>query len=60
MDSKVSQAYAKIHNMLYRESSAMTRQGVDDVFYTLVREIRHCRVSDNCSMHFYYDDTSVQ
>ena len=41
VDPKVSQAYAKNHHIPYIESSAKTRQGVDDAFYTLVREIRH-------------------
>ena len=41
VDQKVSQAYAKNHHIPYIESSAKTRQGVDDAFYTLVREIRH-------------------
>lgn len=54
VDSKVSQVYAKIHNMLYKESSAMTRQGVDDVFYTLVREIRHCQ-----ELHTWGDRSDV-
>ena len=40
VDQKVSQAYAKNHRIPYIESSAKTRQGVDDAFYTLVREIR--------------------
>ena len=41
VDQKLAQAYAKNHHMPYIETSAKTRQGVDDAFYTLVREIRH-------------------
>ena len=41
VDQKLAQAYAKNHNMPYIETSAKTRQGVDDAFYSLVREIRH-------------------
>ena len=31
---------AKNYNIPFQETSAKTRQGVDDAFYTLVREIR--------------------
>ena len=31
---------AKQYNIPFQETSAKTRQGVDDAFYTLVREIR--------------------
>ncbi len=41
VDQKLAQAYAKNHSMPFIETSAKTRQGVDDAFYTLVREIRH-------------------
>ena len=41
MDAKLAQGYAKNHHMRYIETSAKTRQGADDAFYTLVREIRH-------------------
>ena len=41
VDGKLAQGYAKNHHMPYIETSAKTRQGVDDAFYTLVREIRH-------------------
>lgn len=40
VDSKLAQGYAKNHRMPFIETSAKTRQGVDDAFYTLVREIR--------------------
>ena len=41
VDAKLAQGYAKNHHMPFIETSAKTRQGVDDAFYTLVREIRH-------------------
>ena len=41
VEQKLAQSYAKNHHMPYIETSAKTRQGVDDAFYTLVREIRH-------------------
>ena len=41
VDTKLAQGYAKNHRMPFIETSAKTRQGVDDAFYTLVREIRH-------------------
>lgn len=40
VDQKVAQSYGKNHRMPYIETSAKTRQGVDDAFYSLVREIR--------------------
>ena len=40
VDHELAQAYAKSHNMPYVETSAKNDQGVDDAFYTLVREIR--------------------
>ena len=40
VDQKLVQAYAKDHHMPYIETSAKTKQGVEDAFYTLVREIR--------------------
>jgi len=47
VDQKLAQAYAKNHHMPYIETSAKTRQGVDDAFYTLVREIRHWKEIKN-------------
>ena len=41
VDTKLAQGYARNHRMPFIETSAKTRQGVDDAFYTLVREIRH-------------------
>ena len=41
VDTKLAQGYGKNHHMPFIETSAKTRQGVDDAFYTLVREIRH-------------------
>nr|WEL12725.1 GTPase KRas 1 [Halisarca dujardinii]WEL12757.1 Ras GTPase [Halisarca dujardinii] len=40
VDNKDASEYAKSKNMPYIETSAKTRQGVDDAFYCLVREIR--------------------
>ena len=40
VDSRDASEYAKAKNMPYIETSAKTRQGVDDAFYSLVREIR--------------------
>ena len=40
VDPKLAQSYGKNHKMPYIETSAKTRQGVDDAFYSLVREIR--------------------
>ena len=42
---------AKEFGIPYVETSAKTRQGVDDAFYTLVREIKvrlFCRVAISC------------
>ena len=59
VDQKMATAYARNHNMAYIETSAKTRQGVDDAFYTLVREIRRwvslfsvtvCRVTAVCTV----------
>jgi len=47
VDAKLAQGYAKNHHMPYIETSAKTRQGVDDAFYTLVREIRHWKEIKN-------------
>lgn len=40
VDSKQGQLLADSYGIPYVETSAKTRQGVDDAFYTLVREIR--------------------
>lgn len=40
VDSKQGQMLADSYGIPYVETSAKTRQGVDDAFYTLVREIR--------------------
>lgn len=41
VDVKLAQGFAKTRKMAgYIETSAKTRQGVDDAFYSLVREIR--------------------
>lgn len=40
VDSKDAQSFASSVAIPYVETSAKTRQGVDDAFYDLVREIR--------------------
>ena len=40
VNHELAQAFAQNHHMPYVETSAKTNQGVDDAFYTLVREIR--------------------
>ena len=40
VDQKLAFQYATAHNMHYVETSAKTRRGVEDAFYSLVREIR--------------------
>ena len=40
VDAKQAKPVADSYNIPYVETSAKTRQGVDDAFYTLVREIR--------------------
>ena len=47
VDQKLASTYARTHNMPYIETSAKTRQGVDDAFYSLVREIRRWVSSDH-------------
>ena len=53
VDQKLASTYAKTHNMPYIETSAKTRQGVDDAFYSLVREIRRW-VSNLCYYCYIY------
>ncbi|CAI8005831.1 GTPase NRas, partial [Geodia barretti] len=53
VDQKLASTYAKTHNMPYIETSAKTRQGVDDAFYSLVREIRRWKEVKN-------DDTTLK
>ena len=40
VDARQAKPVADSYNIPYVETSAKTRQGVDDAFYTLVREIR--------------------
>ncbi|XP_065901964.1 GTPase KRas-like [Dysidea avara] len=47
VDTKYAQGYAKGHHMPFIETSAKTRLGVDDAFYTLVREIRRWKEFKN-------------
>lgn len=49
VDSKQAANLAKSYNTPYIETSAKTRQGVDDAFYTLVREIRKDKERRNAS-----------
>ena len=40
VETKMGKLLADSYTIAYVETSAKTRQGVDDAFYTLVREIR--------------------
>ena len=40
VETRQGRALAESYGIPYIETSAKTRQGVDDAFYTLVREIR--------------------
>ena len=40
VDTKLARSKAESFSIPYVETSAKTRQGVDDAFFTLVREIR--------------------
>ena len=40
VETKQARSLSDSYNIPYIETSAKTRQGVDDAFYTLVREIR--------------------
>ncbi|KAJ6657925.1 hypothetical protein lerEdw1_001715 [Lerista edwardsae] len=44
VDTKQAQEVAKSYGIPFIETSAKTRQGVEDAFYTLVREIRQYRM----------------
>ncbi|NWV58142.1 RASN GTPase, partial [Daphoenositta chrysoptera] len=44
VDTKQAQELAKSYGIPFIETSAKTRQGVEDAFYTLVREIRQYRM----------------
>ncbi|XP_016334297.1 GTPase NRas-like, partial [Sinocyclocheilus anshuiensis] len=44
VDTKQAQELARSYGIEFVETSAKTRQGVEDAFYTLVREIRHYRM----------------
>lgn len=43
VDIKSAREIAEMHGLPFVEASALTRMGVDDAFYTLVREIRKFR-----------------
>ena len=43
VDQKLATQYAKSYTMPFIETSAKTRQGVEDAFYNLVREIIKCK-----------------
>lgn len=47
VDSTKAEAVAKEYNIPYIETSAKTRQGVEDAFFTLVREIRKFKERGN-------------
>lgn len=48
IDVKAASDLAKQYGVPFIETSAKTRQGVDDAFYTLVREIK------NVSFEYYW------
>ncbi|KAM7538254.1 hypothetical protein Aperf_G00000077780 [Anoplocephala perfoliata] len=47
VDTAKAEAVAKEYNIPYIETSAKTRQGVEDAFFTLVREIRKFKERGN-------------
>ncbi|XP_063956832.1 GTPase KRas-like [Lytechinus pictus] len=49
VNTKQGMTLAKSYGIPYIETSAKTRQGVDDAFYTLVREIRKDKDRKNAS-----------
>ena len=49
VDVKQGKILADSYNIPYVETSAKTRQGVDDAFYTLVREIRKYVSPSKCT-----------
>jgi len=53
IDVKAASDLAKQYGVPFIETSAKTRQGVDEAFYTLVREIRK-DVSSHLIMYMYY------
>lgn len=51
VEMKQGKLLADSYSIPYIETSAKTRQGVDDAFYTLVREIRkYVRILSNCDV----------
>lgn len=64
MDMQQAREVAKNYDIPFIETSAKTRMGVDDAFYTLVREIRKdvsvvlCIVpsASLCVCSWYFDD----
>ena len=53
VDQKLATQYAKSYTMPFIETSAKTRQGVEDAFYNLVREFIKCKNVKN-------DETSTK
>ena len=53
VETKQGRALADSYGIPYIETSAKTRQGVDDAFYTLVREIR--KYVSTTKVYLYHD-----
>lgn len=57
VDMSLAREAAKNYGIPFVETSAKTRMGVDDAFYTLVREIR----KDVCTLvYLFHMKTSIQ
>ncbi len=54
VDTAQAKDVAKSYGIPFIETSAKTRMGVDDAFYTLVREIRKDVSNLTCPLHFIY------
>ena len=52
VETKQGKSLSDSYNIPYIETSAKTRQGVDDAFYTLVREIRKYVSTHPTSLNF--------
>lgn len=54
VETRQGRTKAETYGIPYIETSAKTRQGVDDAFYTLVREIRKYVSSSNFLHYFFF------